>query len=133
MHIVYTHAIQGAPESGWILLDYGDIIVHIMTPKSRSYYDLESFWANGVEVPLDGVLKPNAPEQQEVAAAVEEVVSRRPPHGTRSEWGRVEWPRLALCRCAGSIWKTANLVRVPSFTVEGGWLFARGYCRAGDC
>eukprot|EP00903_Cladosiphon_okamuranus_P009868 g9374.t2 len=63
---------QGAPESGWILLDYGDIIVHIMTPKSRSYYDLESFWANGVEVPLEGVLKPNAPEQQEVAA-VEEV------------------------------------------------------------
>ncbi|CAN0399765.1 unnamed protein product, partial [Scytosiphon promiscuus] len=35
---------QGAPESGWILLDYGDIIVHIMTPKSRSYYDLEAFW-----------------------------------------------------------------------------------------
>lgn len=67
-------ATQGAPESGWILLDYGDIIVHIMTPKSRSYYDLESFWSNGVEVPLEGVLKPNAPERQEVAVA-EEVVS----------------------------------------------------------
>ncbi len=46
-----------------------------MTPKSRSYYDLESFWSNGVEVPLEGVLKPNVAEQQEVAA-VEEVVRR---------------------------------------------------------
>eukprot|EP00752_Nemacystus_decipiens_P014967 g13326.t1 len=64
---------QGAPESGWILLDYGDIIVHIMTPKSRSYYDLESFWSNGVQVPLEGVLKPNAPEQPQEVAAVDEV------------------------------------------------------------
>ncbi|CAM9686441.1 unnamed protein product [Ectocarpus sp. 13 AM-2016] len=62
---------QGAPESGWILLDYGDIIVHIMTPKSRSYYDLESFWSNGERVPLDGVLKPNVPEPE--VAVVEEV------------------------------------------------------------
>lgn len=67
---------QGAPESGWILLDYGNIIVHIMTPKSRSYYDLESFWSNGVEVPLEGVLKPNvAEQQQQEVAVVEEVVS----------------------------------------------------------
>ncbi|CAM9338327.1 unnamed protein product [Hapterophycus canaliculatus] len=62
---------EGAPESGWILLDYGDIIVHIMTPKSRSYYDLEAFWSNGAQVPLDGVLKPNVPEPK--AAVVEEV------------------------------------------------------------
>ena len=47
-----------------------------MTPKSRSYYDLESFWSNGVEVPLEGVLKPNvAEQQQQEVAVVEEVVS----------------------------------------------------------
>ncbi|CAN0036570.1 unnamed protein product [Pylaiella littoralis] len=71
-----TPKTQGAPESGWILLDYGDIIVHIMTPKSRAYYDLEAFWSNGALVPLEGVLKPNAPtqqQQQEKAAVVEEV------------------------------------------------------------
>lgn len=53
--------------------------MHIMTPKSRAYYDLEAFWSNGALVPLEGVLKPNAPtqqQQQEKAAVVEEVVSQ---------------------------------------------------------
>eukprot|EP00904_Undaria_pinnatifida_P008098 jgi/Undpi1/4418/HiC_scaffold_17.g07773.m1 len=63
---------QGSPESGWILLDYGDIIVHIMTPKSRSYYDLESFWGNGTPVSLEGILTPNvAPVEVEVAEEVD--------------------------------------------------------------
>lgn len=66
-------ASQGEPESGWMLLDFGDIIVHIMTPKSRQYYDLDSFWGNGTRVPLDGVLTPNAPPSKEPVS--EEVVS----------------------------------------------------------
>lgn len=52
--------------------------MHIMTPKSRAYYDLESFWSNGAPVPLEGVLTPNVPEQQQQqqeGAVVEEVVS----------------------------------------------------------
>lgn len=52
--------------------------MHIMTPKSRAYYDLESFWSNGAPVPLEGVLTPNVPEQQQQqeGAVVEEVVSQ---------------------------------------------------------
>lgn len=32
--------------SGWLLLDYGDIIVHIMEPDVRTYYDLEKLWGD---------------------------------------------------------------------------------------
>jgi ribosome-associated protein len=30
-----------------VLLDYGELIVHVLTPQERSYYDLESFWGHG--------------------------------------------------------------------------------------
>lgn len=33
-------------ESGWVLLDFGDIICHIMREEQRQYYDLESLWSS---------------------------------------------------------------------------------------
>lgn len=43
-----THAIplrvEGRGESGWILMDYGDVIVHLFLPQTRAYYDLEGLW-----------------------------------------------------------------------------------------
>ena len=29
---------------GWVLLDYGDVIIHLLTPEKRDYYDLEGLW-----------------------------------------------------------------------------------------
>ena len=40
-------AIEGKADSGWILLDYGDIIVHIFEKSMRSFYDLERLWRDG--------------------------------------------------------------------------------------
>lgn len=38
---------EGQSEGRWVLLDYGELIVHVLTPQERSYYDLESFWGHG--------------------------------------------------------------------------------------
>jgi ribosome-associated protein len=35
---------EGTPESGWILLDYGSIIVHVFSSMERDYYQLEKLW-----------------------------------------------------------------------------------------
>ncbi|MBM4419478.1 MAG: ribosome silencing factor [Chloroflexi bacterium] len=38
-----TH-IEGTPEGGWILIDYGQIIVHVFAEEQREYYQLERLW-----------------------------------------------------------------------------------------
>ena len=40
-------AIEGLPNDGWLLLDYGDVIVHIFSPDQRHYYNLEELWSEG--------------------------------------------------------------------------------------
>jgi ribosome-associated protein len=41
---------EGDAETGWILLDFVDIIVHILAPKEREYYDLERLWSGAKTV-----------------------------------------------------------------------------------
>ena len=52
---------EGTADSGWMLLDYGDVMVHVMTPRSRLYYDVEGQWREkgGEEMDLGDVLLPN--------------------------------------------------------------------------
>ena len=38
--------IEGTPESGWILLDYGSVIAHLFNPSTRDFYQLEDLWLN---------------------------------------------------------------------------------------
>ena len=42
--------VEGAPDSGWVLVDFGDAIVHLFAPEERRYYNLEGLWAQGVSV-----------------------------------------------------------------------------------
>ena len=39
---------EGTNEAKWALLDYGDLIINVFQPNERKFYDLESFWGNGV-------------------------------------------------------------------------------------
>jgi ribosome-associated protein len=41
---------EGDAETGWVLLDFGDVIVHILGPKEREYYDLERLWSGAKTV-----------------------------------------------------------------------------------
>ena len=36
---------EGTPESHWVLLDFGSVIVHVFTPPERDYYGLEQHWS----------------------------------------------------------------------------------------
>jgi len=42
---VLPHHHEGALDSGWLLLDYGDVIVHIFAEPEREYYKLDELWS----------------------------------------------------------------------------------------
>ncbi len=44
--------IEGKSEASWILMDYGDIIVHIFLPSEREFYNLEAFWGHASRIPF---------------------------------------------------------------------------------
>ena len=39
--------VEGDPRDGWMLIDYGDVIVHLFSPDRRDYYRLEELWSRG--------------------------------------------------------------------------------------
>ena len=41
---------EGGTDSGWVLLDLGDVIVHLFSPDQRLYYDIERLWSGGTPV-----------------------------------------------------------------------------------
>jgi ribosome-associated protein len=45
--------IEGYQESCWILLDYGDVVIHLFEPETREYYALEQLWGHARRVPLE--------------------------------------------------------------------------------
>lgn len=45
---------EGRVESGWVLLDYGDVLVHVFLEDTRAYYALERLWGDVPNVPLEG-------------------------------------------------------------------------------
>jgi ribosome-associated protein len=44
---VNARSVEGDADSGWILIDYGDVILHLFSPKTRGYYRLEDLWRDG--------------------------------------------------------------------------------------
>ena len=47
--------LEGYQESRWILLDFGDIVVHMFDDETRSYYGLEHLWSGAKRIPYEGV------------------------------------------------------------------------------
>jgi ribosome-associated protein len=45
--------VEGLEDASWVLLDYGDIVVHVFLDETRSYYDLDRLWADAGRIPFD--------------------------------------------------------------------------------
>ncbi len=44
--------IEGYDESRWILLDYGDVVIHLFEPEMRAYYAIEQLWGHAKRIPI---------------------------------------------------------------------------------
>lgn len=47
---------EGYDSKNWVLLDYGNVIVHVFVPGTRDFYDLEHLWADGEPVDLSDLI-----------------------------------------------------------------------------
>jgi ribosome-associated protein len=45
-------SVEGKENAEWILMDYGEFIVHIFSPRAREYYSLEKLWGDGIKLSL---------------------------------------------------------------------------------
>ncbi len=45
---IKPHHNEGIPDSGWMLADFGSVIVHIFAPPERDYYQLDKFWDKAI-------------------------------------------------------------------------------------
>ena len=50
---VELKATEGYNTAGWILMDYGDVIVHIFSKEERLFYDLERIWRDGKPIEIE--------------------------------------------------------------------------------
>ena len=50
--------IKGYQEATWILLDYGDVVAHVMAAEQRAFYNLEGFWSAAPQIELGLIAEP---------------------------------------------------------------------------
>ncbi len=52
---IHAERIEGVRSSGWILMDYSDVVVHVFSKEDRLFYDLERIWRDGKEVDVESL------------------------------------------------------------------------------
>jgi ribosome-associated protein len=53
--VLSPRAVEGLDDASWVLMDYGDVIVHVFLAETRAYYDLERLWADAPRVVWDSL------------------------------------------------------------------------------
>lgn len=73
-HIV---GFDSAHESGWVVMDAFDVMVHIQTAERRDQYGLESLWRDGKEIPLKKILEVKKPAAKKRAKPAKAAASKK--------------------------------------------------------
>jgi ribosome-associated protein len=47
---IHPSHIEGAEEANWVLMDYGDVVIHIFDEQTRTYYSLEKLWGDATRI-----------------------------------------------------------------------------------
>src|SRR5262245_24260257 len=47
-------SVEGLPAAAWVLLDFGDVVVHIFQEEARGLYDIEGLWLDAARLPVPG-------------------------------------------------------------------------------
>lgn len=47
LHRPLRGRVEGLPRDGWVVVDFGPVVVHLFSPQQRAYYNLEALWADG--------------------------------------------------------------------------------------
>ncbi|RYG84120.1 ribosome silencing factor [bacterium] len=45
-------SVEGLPHANWVLMDYGDVVVHVFQDEARSLYDIEGLWMDARRIPV---------------------------------------------------------------------------------
>ena len=53
-HGTRSSGVEGLPQGNWVLLDFGDVVVHIFHQEMRGFYDLEGLWLDAERVEFEG-------------------------------------------------------------------------------
>jgi ribosome-associated protein len=51
---VKPRAVEGLDDASWVLLDYGDLVVHVFLTATRDFYGLERLWSDAARIPWQG-------------------------------------------------------------------------------
>ena len=52
-HRIGTVGVEGLPQGNWVLIDFGEVVVHVFHHDTRGYYDLEALWLDAERVEFE--------------------------------------------------------------------------------
>jgi ribosome-associated protein len=59
-HKIKPLSVEGTGEGHWVLMDYGNVIIHVFLESVREFYDLEGLWSDAPRIPIPTAPKPKS-------------------------------------------------------------------------
>jgi ribosome-associated protein len=101
-HTLQPHAVDGSRQSGWLVLDFIDVLVHVMKPEQRQRYDLEGLWNDAPRVRVSESAGRKASSEEpavgEATLAPVKKARKTTPKAARKKKAAAKVPKVAKVR-----------------------------------